>query len=89
MAQQQAPPFPQPPVGVVRPPREPLSYMLSELFAGTTDWAHRSNHSAICRADLGTVRFRGPGHYMSLHPGWCPKYIIRYISIFVFRHLIL
>jgi hypothetical protein len=32
MAQQQAPPFPQPPIGVVRPPREPLPYVLPELF---------------------------------------------------------
>jgi hypothetical protein len=69
MAQQQALPFPQPPVGVVRPLREPLPYVLPELFDETTDRAHRSYDSAICGAKLGTVRFRGPGHYMPLHPG--------------------
>jgi hypothetical protein len=86
MAQQQAL-GPQPPVGAVRPPREPLPYVLPELFDERTDRAHRSYHSAIYGAELGTVRFRGPGHYMPLHPGWCPKYVIRHLRIFVFAHL--
>jgi hypothetical protein len=42
-----------------------------ELFDETTDRAHQSYHSAICGAQLGSVRFRGPGHYMPLHPSWC------------------
>jgi hypothetical protein len=89
MAQQQVPPFPQPPVGDVRPPQEPLPYVLPELFDETIDRAYRSYHSTICGAELGSMRFRGPGHYMSLHPGWCPKYVIRHLAIFVFPHFIL
>jgi hypothetical protein len=69
MAQQQASPFPQSPVGVVRPPREPLPYVLPELFDEATDRAHQSYHSAISGLELGTVRFRGSGHYMPLYPG--------------------
>jgi hypothetical protein len=88
MAQQQAPPFPQPPIGVVRPPREPLPYVLPELFDEQTDRVHRSYHFAICGVELGIVRFRGLGHYMPLHPVWCPKYVIRHLGIFVFPHLI-
>jgi hypothetical protein len=86
MAQQQAV-GPQPPVAAVCPPREPLPYVLPELFDEQTDKAHRSYHSTICGVELGTVRSRGPGHYMLLHPGWCPKYVIRHLRIFVFRHL--
>jgi hypothetical protein len=85
---QQALPFPQPPVGVVRPPREPLLYVLPELFDETTNRVHWSYHSAICGAELGTMRFRGKGHYMPLHPGRCPKYVIQHLGIFVFPHLI-
>jgi hypothetical protein len=72
------------------PPRELLSYVLPvlpELFDEQTDRAHRSYHSAICGGELGTVRFRGLGHYMPLHPGWCLKYVIRHLRIFVFPHL--
>jgi hypothetical protein len=65
---QQAPPFSQPLVGAVCPPREPLLYVLPKLFDERTDKAHRSYYSAICGAELGTVRFRGSGHYMPLHP---------------------
>jgi hypothetical protein len=72
MAEQQAPPLQQLPIGSVRPPREPLSYVLP----------------TICRAELGTLRFRGPGYYMPLHPGWCPKYVILYLDFFLFSHLI-
>jgi hypothetical protein len=88
MSQQHAPPFPQPLVDAVRPPREPLPYMLPKLFDERTDMAHRSYHSTIYGAELGTVRFRGQGHYMPLHPDWCPKYVIRHLGIFVFPHLI-
>jgi hypothetical protein len=77
MAQQQAA-GPQPPV---HPPREPLPYVLLELFDEQTNRAHRSYHSVICGAELGTVRSRGPGHYMALHPGWCPKYVIRHLQL--------
>jgi hypothetical protein len=87
MAQQQVPPFPQPPVGDVRPPQEPLPYVLLELFDERTDRVHRSYHSAICVAELRTVRFRGPRHYMPLHPSLYPKYVIRQLRIFVFPHL--
>jgi hypothetical protein len=59
---------PQPSVGAICPPREPLSYVLPELFDKQTDRAYRSYHSTICGSKLGTVRFRGTGHYMSLHP---------------------
>jgi hypothetical protein len=83
MAQQQAA-GPQPPV---HPPREPLPYVLLELFDEQTNRAHRSYHSAICGVELGAVRFRVPGHYMPLHPGWCPKYVIRHLRIFAFPHL--
>jgi hypothetical protein len=86
MAQQQAA-GPQPPVGVVRPPREPLPYVLPELFDEWTDKAHRSYRSAIFGAELGTVHSRGPGHYMPLHSGWCPKYVIGQLCIFVFPYL--
>jgi hypothetical protein len=65
-------------VSHVRPPREPLPYVLSELFDDTTDRAHQSYQSAFYGVELGTVRFRGLGHYMPLHPGWCPKYVIRH-----------
>jgi hypothetical protein len=58
---QQALPFLQPPVGVVRPPREPLLYVLPELFDENTDRRHRSYHSTIYGAELGTVCFRGSG----------------------------
>jgi hypothetical protein len=88
MAQQQVSPFPQPPVGVVRPPQEPLLYVLPKLFDETTDRGHRSYHSVICRTELGTVRLRGPRHYMLLHPSWCPKYVIRHLGIFAFPHLV-
>jgi hypothetical protein len=64
-------PFPQSPVGAIRPPREPLPYVLPKLFDETTDRAHRSYHFAICGAQLGFVCFRGPGHYTPLHPVWC------------------
>jgi hypothetical protein len=87
MAQQQAPPFPQPLVGVVHPPQERLPYVLLELFDKRTDMAHQSYHHAICGVEVGPVGFRGPGHYMLLHPGWCPKYVIRHLHIFVFPHL--
>jgi hypothetical protein len=87
MALEHAPPFPQPPVGAVRPPREPLPLVLPELFDEQTDMAHRSYHSAICVAELGTMCFRGSGHYMPLHRGWCPKYVIQHLRIFVFPHL--
>jgi hypothetical protein len=86
MAQQQLA-GPQPPAGAIHPPPEPLPYMLPELFDEQTDRAHRSYHSAICGVEPGTVRSRGPGHCMPLHPGWCPKYVIRHIRIFVFPHL--
>jgi hypothetical protein len=76
MAQQQVPTFLQPLVSVVRPPRELLPYVLPELLDETTDRAHRSDHSAICEAELGTMHFRGSGHYMRLHLGWCLKYVI-------------
>jgi hypothetical protein len=86
MAQQQAA-GPQPPVGDVHPPREPLPYVLLELFDERTDRVHRSYHSAICGAELRTVRFRGPRHYMPLHPSLYPKYVIQQLRIFVFPHL--
>jgi hypothetical protein len=88
MAQQQVLTFPQPLVSVVRPPRELLSYVLLMLLDETTDRVHRSYHSAICEAELGTMHFRGSGHYMRLHLGWCMKYVIRYIGFSVFPHLI-
>jgi hypothetical protein len=75
LAEQQAV-GPQPHVGVVRPLWEPLPYVLPELFDERTDRAHRSYCSVISGAELGTVRFRGPMHHMSLHPDWCPKYVI-------------
>jgi hypothetical protein len=53
-----------------------VSYVLPELFDKTIDRAHRSYHSTICGAELDTVRFRGSGYYMPLHPDWCPKYVI-------------
>jgi hypothetical protein len=75
MAQQQAPPFPQP-VVVLFVLLGPLLDVLPELFDERTDRVRRSYHSAVSGAELGPVRFRGPGHYMSLHPRWCPKYVI-------------
>jgi hypothetical protein len=60
------------PVGVVRPPREPLPYVLPKLFDERTDTAHQSYHSAICEAELGTVRSRGPGHYSCREPARDP-----------------
>jgi hypothetical protein len=86
MAQQQVA-GPQPPIGAVRPPREPLLYVLPELFDERTNRTHRSYHSTICWAKLGIVRSRGLGHYMPLHSGWCLKYVIRHLRIFVFPHL--
>jgi hypothetical protein len=68
MAQQQTLLLPQLPLGSVRPPWEPLSYVLPELFDEATDRSHRSYHSAICRAEPGIVCFRGSGYYMLLHP---------------------
>jgi hypothetical protein len=59
-------PLSQPPIASVRPPWELLPYVLPELFDEATDRSHRSYHSTICGAELGTVRFRGPGYYMPL-----------------------
>jgi hypothetical protein len=63
--------------------------VLPELFDEATDTAQRSFHSVICGAELGTVRFRGSGYYVPLHPSWCPKYVIQYLGFFAFPHLIL
>jgi hypothetical protein len=67
MAQQLVSSLLQTPIGSVRPPREPLLYVLPKLFDKATDRSHQSYHSALCGEELGTVRFRGPGYYMPLH----------------------
>jgi hypothetical protein len=86
MAQQHAA-FSTAPVGVVRPPRDPLPYVTPELFDEQIHRAHWSYHFAISGVELGTVRFRDPGHYMPPHPGWCLKYVIQHFRIFVSPHL--
>jgi hypothetical protein len=60
MAQQQAAGL-QPHVGAIRPPREPLSYVLLELFDEQTERVHWFYQSAICGAELGTVRSQARG----------------------------